>query len=75
VCSSDLLFEKLTPNGDEGIRSVHDTGLLTPNGRSVDSSMEFSIPLLYRIGLGVAEKDDSATDEDTSDDSILGLKS
>ncbi|MBA4313324.1 MAG: hypothetical protein C0417_11920 [Chlorobiaceae bacterium] len=69
------LFEKLTPNGDEGIRSVHDTGLLTPNGRSVDSSMEFSIPLLYRIGLGVAEKDDSATKGDKSDDSILGLKS
>lgn len=49
------LFEKLEPNGDEGIRSIYDTGLLTPNGRSVDSSMEFSIPLLYRIGLGVQE--------------------
>ncbi|MDI6766307.1 MAG: hypothetical protein QME52_05735 [Bacteroidota bacterium] len=49
------LFENLTPNGDEGIRSVYDTGLLAPLGRTVDSSMEFSIPLLYRIGLGIAE--------------------
>ncbi len=49
------LFENLDPNGDEGIRSVFDTGLLTPNGRSVDSSMEFTIPKLYRIGLGVVE--------------------
>lgn len=69
------LFEKLTPNGDEGIRSVHDTGLLAPNGRSVDSSMEFSIPLLYRIGLGVAEKGGRPADDENFDDSVLGLKS
>ena len=49
------LFEKLTPNGDEGIRAVYDTGLLQPLGRSVDSSMEFKIPLLYRVGLGITQ--------------------
>jgi len=54
------LFEKLTPNSDEGIRAVFDTGLLKPMGRSVDSSMEFKIPLLYRIGLGITQWEDTS---------------
>jgi hypothetical protein len=54
------LFEKLSPNGDEGIRAVYDTGLLKPLGRSVDSSMEFKIPLLYRIGLGITQWEDNS---------------
>ena len=52
------LFEKLIPNEDEGIRAVYDTGLLMPHGRTVDSSMEFSIPLLYQIGLGITPSTD-----------------
>jgi hypothetical protein len=51
------LFEKLAPNEDEGIRAVYDTGLLTPVGRTVDSSMEFTIPMLYQIGLGIAQQE------------------
>ena len=50
------LFEKFTPNEDEGIRAVYDTGLLRPIGMTVDSSMEFTIPLLYQIGLGMTQK-------------------
>jgi hypothetical protein len=50
------LFERFEPNGDEAIRVVYDAGLLTPTGRTVDSSMEFKIPLLYRTGLGIAQR-------------------
>jgi len=50
------LFAKLEPNGDEGIRSIYDAGLITPMGRTVDSSMEFKVPLLYRIGLGITQR-------------------
>jgi hypothetical protein len=50
------LFAKLEPNGDEGIRSIYDAGLITPLGRTVDSSMEFKVPLLYRIGLGITQR-------------------
>jgi len=50
------LFSKLEPNGDEGIRSIYDAGLITPQGRTVDSSMEFKVPLLYRIGLGITQR-------------------
>jgi hypothetical protein len=50
------LFERLTPNGDEGIRSVHDAGLLQPLGRTVDSSLDFKVPLLYRVGLGMIQR-------------------
>jgi len=50
------LFSKLEPNGDEGIRSIYDAGLIAPQGRTVDSSMEFKVPLLYRIGLGITQR-------------------
>ena len=50
------LFEGLEPNGDEGIRSIYDAGLITPLGRTVDSSMEFKVPLLYRVGLGITQR-------------------
>ncbi len=50
------LFAKLEPNGDEGIRSIYDAGLIAPMGRTVDSSMEFKVPLLYRIGLGITQR-------------------
>lgn len=50
------LFEKLEPNGDEAIRSIYDAGLITPLGRTVDSSMEFKVPLLYRTGLGITQR-------------------
>lgn len=50
------LFERLTPNGDEGIRAVYDSGLITPLGQTVDASGEFRIPLLYRIGLGITQR-------------------
>jgi hypothetical protein len=50
------LFEKLEPNGDEAIRSIYDAGLITPMGRTVDSSMEFKVPLLYRTGLGITQR-------------------
>ncbi len=50
-----MLFEPLSPKGDEAIRAVYDAGLLTPMGNNVDSSRKFSIPLLYRKGLGITE--------------------
>jgi hypothetical protein len=50
------LFEGLEPNGDEAIRSIYDAGLITPMGRTVDSSMEFKVPLLYRTGLGITQR-------------------
>jgi hypothetical protein len=50
------LFERLTPNGDEAIRSIYDAGLITPMGRTVDASLEFKVPLLYRIGLGITQR-------------------
>jgi hypothetical protein len=52
----DKLFERLTPNGDEAIRAIYDAGLITPLGRTVDSSLEFKVPLLYRIGLGITQR-------------------
>ena len=51
-----LLFAPLSPNGDEAIRALYDTGLLQPLGHSVDASMKFKVPLLYRLGLGVRER-------------------
>lgn len=50
-----MLFEPLSPKGDEAIRAVHDAGLLTPMGNNVDSSRKFTIPLLYRKGLGITD--------------------
>ncbi len=50
-----LLFQPLSPNGDEAIRAVYDVGLLTPLGSNVDSSRKFSVPLLYRKGLGITD--------------------
>ncbi|HTK82295.1 MAG TPA: hypothetical protein VL633_08400 [Bacteroidota bacterium] len=51
-----MLFEPLSPKGDEAIRAVHDVGLLIPVGKNVDSCSEFKVPLLYRAGLGVTER-------------------
>jgi hypothetical protein len=51
-----MLFEPLTPKGDDAIRAVHDAGLLTPLGRNVDSSAKFKIPLLYKTGLGISDR-------------------
>jgi hypothetical protein len=50
------LFERLSPNGDEAIRAIHDVGLLIPLGKTVDASDEFKVPLLYRSGLGVTDR-------------------
>jgi hypothetical protein len=51
-----MLFEPLSPHGDEAIRQVFDVGLLQPLGNNVDSSKKFKIPLLYRSGLGITER-------------------
>jgi len=51
-----MLFEPLTPKGDEAIRAVYDVGLLQPMGNNVDSSRKFKIPLLYLAGLGISER-------------------
>jgi hypothetical protein len=50
-------FEHFAPNGDEAIRAVYDAGLLTPLGHTVDSSVEFNVPLLYRTGLGITQRE------------------
>ncbi|HLF13403.1 MAG TPA: hypothetical protein VI932_00755 [Bacteroidota bacterium] len=59
-----MLFAPLSPNGDEAIRALYDTGLLQPLGRNVDSSMKFKVPLLYRPGLGVRERRPKPVRED-----------
>ncbi len=51
-----MLFEPLSPKGDEAIRAVYDAGLLTPIGNNVYSSRKFKVPLLYRSGLGITER-------------------
>ncbi len=51
-----MLFEPLSPKGDDAIRSVYDAGLLLPVGRTVDSSLKFKIPLLYKTGFGITER-------------------
>ena len=51
-----LLFQPLSPRGDEAIRAIHDVGLLIPVGKTVDGSNEFKIPLLYRSGLGITDR-------------------
>jgi len=51
-----MLFAPLTPNGDDAIRALYDTGLLQPLGHSMDASMKFKVPLLYRPGLGVRDR-------------------
>ncbi len=51
-----MLFEPLSPKGDEALRAIHDVGLLIPVGKTVDGSSEFKIPLLYRSGLGVTDR-------------------
>jgi hypothetical protein len=50
-----MLFEPLSPKGDEAIRALYDTGLLHPLGSNVDSSRKFKVPLLYRSGLGMSD--------------------
>jgi hypothetical protein len=50
------MFAPLEPNGDEAIRAIYDAGLIAPLGRTVDSSMEFKVPLLYRVGLGITQR-------------------
>jgi hypothetical protein len=50
-----MLFQPLSPNGDEAIRALYDTGLLTPLGKNLDSSKKFRVPLLYKIGLGMTD--------------------
>jgi len=51
-----MLFEPLSPKGDEAIRAVYDTGLLQPIGGNVDASKKFKVPLLYRKGLGITDR-------------------
>src|SRR5437879_12237698 len=48
-----MLFQPLSPNGDEAIRALYDTGLLTPPGKNLDSSKKFRVPLLCKMGLRV----------------------
>lgn len=66
------LFEKLEPNGDEAIRSIYDAGLVTPMGRTVDSSMEFKVPLLYRIGLGITQRGSRLRGNGKGQKSVVG---
>lgn len=72
-----MLFEPLSPKGDEAIRAVHDVGLLIPLGKNVDSCSEFKIPLLYRAGLGVTErrpKPEQIPDERMQNSKIINIE-
>jgi hypothetical protein len=54
------LFADRRPAGEEAIRVLHDIGLLSPVGGNVDAADRFSIPLLYRSGLGIGSRRDRA---------------
>jgi hypothetical protein len=72
-----MLFEPLSPKGDEAIRSVHDVGLLIPVGKNVDSCSEFKVPLLYRPGLGITErrpKPEIIADERMSSGKVINIE-
>jgi len=72
-----MLFEPLTPKGDEAIRAVHDVGLLIPMGKNVDSCSEFKVPLLYRAGLGVTErrpKPQTPHKKESSSDDVVNVE-
>src|SRR5262249_5322803 len=51
-----MLFQPLSPSGDDAIRAVHDVGLLIPVGKNVDASREFKVPLLYQAGMGILNR-------------------
>jgi hypothetical protein len=51
-----MLFEPLSIKGDDGIRAVHDAGLLIPVGRTIDAAESFRVPLLYMHGLGIKNR-------------------
>jgi hypothetical protein len=51
-----MLFEPLSPKGDEAIRAVYDTGLIIPLDSNVDASRKFRVPLLYKAGMGIKER-------------------
>ena len=50
------LFEGLGPSGNQAIRMLTDVGLLGPVGGNVDAAERFTIPLLYRSGLGISRR-------------------
>lgn len=48
------MFSNLTPSGSNAIRAIYETGLLQPVGKNnVDSCLKFTIPPLYKSGLGI----------------------
>lgn len=72
-----MLFEPLSPKGDEAIRAVYDVGLLIPVGKNVDSCSEFKVPLLYRAGLGITErrpKSQFPQIKEPSGDDVVGVE-
>lgn len=47
------LMEGLMPAGDDLLRELHEIGVLQPLRGNVATAVEFEIPRLYRIGLGL----------------------
>jgi len=47
------LMNDLEPSGEEMIRQLYETGILTPKGMPSASAKVFEIPKLYRSGLGI----------------------
>lgn len=51
------MFSELAPSGADAVRAIYETGLLQPSGnKNVDASLRFTIPVLYRSGLGIVSR-------------------
>lgn len=51
------MFSNLTPSGANAIRAIYETGLLQPLGnKNVDACLKFTIPPLYKSGLGIVSR-------------------
>lgn len=51
------MFSNLTPSGANAVRAIYETGLLQPLGnKNVDACLKFTIPPLYKSGLGIVSR-------------------
>ncbi|MDI6802239.1 MAG: hypothetical protein QME58_00120 [Bacteroidota bacterium] len=51
------MFNGLTPSGANAVRAIYETGLLQPIGnKNVDACLKFTIPPLYKSGLGIVSR-------------------
>lgn len=53
----NAMFNGLTPSGANAVRAIYETGLLQPIGnKNVNACLKFTIPPLYKSGLGIVSR-------------------